>query len=58
MSWTQASCEACWLERNPGRRPHLLKNPDWEKCCYCGDQTQAGIYVREDPNKVPYPSGV
>jgi hypothetical protein len=56
MGWTQASCEGCWNTRHPGRTPHVLLNPDLERCCYCGDDTVSGIYVREDPNKVPYPN--
>ena len=29
-----------------------------EICCMCGDQTQSGIYVGRDPDRVPFPAVV
>jgi hypothetical protein len=58
LSWTQPSCEICWLERNPDRRPTTLKEPfrETEICCFCGEPTRSGIYVRVDPTTVLYPA--
>lgn len=54
-SWTQAICHACWNERNPDR-PSSGVNPGYEEtCAYCGEPTTSGIYVRDDPETVPYP---
>ena len=50
--WTHSICKTCWYEKNPGRRPTVLADPDVEKCCYCGGQTQSGIYVGQDPAEV------
>lgn len=58
MSWTQPICSADWYKRYPDREPHRIK-PEYaeeETCCYCGEKTTSGIYVREDPSKVPYPA--
>ena len=58
MSWTQPACDSCWYARNPGRIPHRINTDmrETEKCCYCGVLTRGGIYVREDPAKVQYPT--
>lgn len=57
-SWTQPSCGTCWDERNPGRAPVRLREPDEETCVYCGKRHRSGIYVRIDPNAAPYPTAV
>jgi hypothetical protein len=54
-SWTQAICEMCWTMKEPGRVPIKLRIPDAEKCAYCGEDTDAGIYVRDDPMNVQFP---
>jgi hypothetical protein len=57
MSWTQPVCNHCWTERRPDQpNPHRMKIPQLERCCYCGQETTSGIYTRDDPNTVPYPS--
>lgn len=56
FGWTQPSCRECYVARNPGRDFVALKNPDKEICVYCAKTTFAGIYVRIDPTKAPYPS--
>lgn len=56
MSWTQAICNDCWDERNPERKSPRKNTGMAEKCCWCGFGTCSGIYVREDPKVVPYPS--
>jgi hypothetical protein len=50
--WTHAICIPCWNEKNPDRDPITLREEEKETCCFCGAPTTAGIYIREDPNKV------
>lgn len=52
----QPVCEPCWKERQPGRRPYRMINPNTERCCYCGLSTTSGIYVRERLDAVPFPT--
>jgi len=50
-SWTHAVCGPCWAAMHPDREPDSMR-PELAKvdtCCYCGHQTQMGIYVRDDP---------
>ena len=62
-NWTHPCCEACWVERNlyyvngevAIRQPFLLKDPGIQKCCYCGNMTILGCWIREDPTKVAFP---
>lgn len=59
MSWTQPVCSADWFKRNPNRgEPHRIvpEYAEEETCCYCGQLTTSGIYVRVDPATVPHPS--
>jgi len=54
--WTHSICNDCWKEKEPNRIPHRLieagvSNRN-EVCCFCGNLTQSGIYVREDPKKL------
>lgn len=51
--WTHAMCEACWEEGNPGREPWRAVEGPREKCCFCGEETRSGIYVRGDPSELP-----
>ena len=56
MTWTQPICSPCWEARNPGREPIRLKNLlEQETCCWCGNPTQDGIFVRVDPKTVNHP---
>ena len=56
-SWRQAICERCWLRRRPGLAPVrvLSSRAVLEVCSYCGGETVVGIYVRDDPARVPFP---
>jgi hypothetical protein len=61
MSWTQAQCERCWVERNTAangsvRQPTRMagEHVTLERCAWCGLATFAGIYVRADPATLPY----
>lgn len=59
MTWTHSICERCWIEReynsetNTVRRPvTLVQTEEVESCCFCGEMTIVGIFVREDPQKL------
>jgi hypothetical protein len=62
--WTHAICEVCWIEQNAtwdeeGRltgigRPLRFKEPEIERCCFCGNPTIFGVYIRFDPQGVTY----
>lgn len=54
MSWTHLMCVACWIDKNPGRQPHRLSEPQKETCAWCGKENTDGIYMRADPKTVPY----
>ena len=59
MTWTQAACAECYNRERPGKVPTRMK-PEYretERCCWCGEDTRSGIYVRVDPATVPYPGG-
>lgn len=49
MSWTHAICDPCWDERHPYREPVQMIDAPRETCCFCGEPTTGGIYVRHDP---------
>jgi len=54
VSWTQAICNNCWSEWYE-YEPFRTREPEVEICCYCGQETLSGIYVRIDPKTVPFP---
>jgi hypothetical protein len=51
MTWTHAQCEDCWAKAHPeGRVPVRIRDTAHpEECCFCGNATTAGIFVRHDP---------
>jgi len=53
--WTHAICDDCWDEKHPDRPAPRKGQGPIEHCCYCGDHTTSGIYVRDDPATVPHP---
>jgi hypothetical protein len=53
-SWTHSICISCWQTRNPGRAPFSTAKKELEVCCFCGEHTSSGIYVRGDPNLVEF----
>ena len=58
MTWsTQPVCNADWRSRNPGRNPSRIKHEyrTTERCCYCGELTVSGIFIRAEITKVPFP---
>lgn len=56
MNWTQPVCWSCWIKENGEHTPIRMREPNPEICCKCGQQTVSGIYIRIDPNTVPYPT--
>lgn len=63
MSWSsEPCCGACWQAFSYGchgeiRTPVRLTEPEREICCFCAGNAEQGIYVRVDPDKVPFPRG-
>lgn len=63
FSWNQPICERCWIERDgnwteDGIRIPVRLSADQVKVCrcsYCGHPTFVGIFIRDDPDYVPYP---
>ena len=55
MNWNQPICNACWTRRHPERMPVRVRERTVETCAYCGRETDSGIYVRDNPDRVPYP---
>lgn len=55
--WTHAICSRCWLKHWGSRRPTRLVEGEAEICCFCGADTDAGIYVRRDPKETPCQGG-
>jgi hypothetical protein len=54
-NWTHAICDDCWDERYPDRNKSPRRGMgDLEMCCWCGKDTNSGIYIREDPNVVNF----
>ncbi len=47
--WTHASCHPCYEETHPAREAVIVLPLEEEECCFCGDMTESGIYVRWDP---------
>lgn len=48
--WTHNICARCW-RRNNLNKPFQIKmeHRTIETCCFCGQRTKAGIYMRHDP---------
>lgn len=62
--WNHAICERDWINRRATwtplpkggealesvPQPVRLKEPSLELCCFCGEPTIFGVYLRHDPN--------
>lgn len=51
--WQHAICDDCWRKenpQNPDRIPYRLVDEyrKLEMCCFCGQMTLSGIFVRRD----------
>jgi hypothetical protein len=53
--WTHPMCDDCWVRTYRDRQPIRLVGEyvSDERCCWCGEQTRSGIYVRLDPMWTP-----
>jgi hypothetical protein len=40
-------CDECWPRVHPGREPIRVTPAEAERCCYCGAETRAGIYIHD-----------
>jgi hypothetical protein len=48
--WSHVICEVCWSKREKGLTdPIRVVERREETCCFCGELTTGGIYVRADP---------
>ena len=47
--WNHPQCDDCWDALHPDRTPIRIIEPETEKCCWCGQYTTSGIYVRDNP---------
>lgn len=61
-NWTQPLCWTCWFAFSLGqsrvvREPTRMRsrNRRHVACCVCRTATAEGIFVRLDPDYVPYP---
>ena len=48
-NWTHSICDECWDRLNPERLSPRSGMGAEETCCWCGDITVSGIYLRSDP---------
>ena len=51
--WNHLMCAACWNDDE--RHVNKAVEGAWseaEPCCFCGNPTTSGIYVRHDPTKL------
>jgi hypothetical protein len=64
-SWNQPICERDWIAQHSSvgevgmlsiDRPVRLKDAMVEQCAFCGHVTIFGVYVRVDPDTVPFPT--
>lgn len=55
-NWTQPLCAECWFKMEPVREPTRMQPAKVERCCQCDRRTYDGIYVRLDPEIVPFPT--
>lgn len=48
--WTHLICQSCWDEKNPNRElaTMIIDSGLLSPCCFCGDLTTSGIYIREN----------
>jgi hypothetical protein len=55
--WTHTICDPCYRHVEPGRVPHRMIGAPLEPCCYCGTNTDDGIFYRDDPETPRYCNG-
>jgi hypothetical protein len=47
--FTHLVCEDCWKQIEPGRVPVRVIDSRTNECCFCGQITNSGIFVRRNP---------
>ena len=47
--WTHVIWRPCWDVRGETREPYTLVSAPEEACCFCGQATTEGIFVRANP---------
>lgn len=61
MSWTHRMCGECWLEKKlifhengdiEFTPPVQVKGVEPAQCCFCGQTTRMGIFVRHNPKNL------
>ncbi len=52
--WTHPMCTVCWRAQQGDQVPYRVTNPDLKQCCWCGRETEQGIYMRADPDDLPF----
>ena len=52
----QTVCDECWKRRYGDRTAYRVREPDLEKCAFCGLFTESGIYERLKLSEVPFPT--
>jgi len=53
MIWTHAICRKCYEKHEPGRAPVRVPPEAGaapETCCFCGSDSEGGIYYRAHPD--------
>jgi hypothetical protein len=58
VNWNKAIYDDCWAERRPGRVTVRLPEPAAETSAHCGREIRSGIWVRDHPDRLPYPRPV
>lgn len=56
-NWDHAICGRCFVDQWGSKRPARIVEGEREICCFCGADTDAGIYVRRDPKETPCQGG-
>lgn len=52
--WIHAMCYECWDKRHPDEPVERNNTGVRDTCCFCGSETQSGIYsLREDIQDLP-----
>lgn len=53
LSWTHPICRNCWDELHPDEPIRsFARIGESNRCCFCGAETTAGIFVRHDPREL------
>lgn len=47
--WNHTICDDCWQKKHPGKAAGRVLVFKCETCCFCGNPTVSGIWIRHDP---------